>query len=72
VGAIADPDVAQRPLDGGCHTNRDPRNDTFVHQLAALHIPVTVDAYGNGTHDWPYWQRDLHRALPFLLKALGE
>ena len=25
----------------------------FVHQLAALKIPVTVDAYGNGTYDWP-------------------
>ena len=44
----------------------------FVSALAALHIPVTVDAYGNGTHSWPYWQRDLHRSLPFLLKALGE
>ena len=44
----------------------------FVHQLGALHIPVTVDAYGAGTHNWPYWQRDLHRSLPFLLKALGE
>jgi S-formylglutathione hydrolase FrmB len=22
-------------------------------------VPVTVDAYGNGTHNWPYWQRDL-------------
>ena len=49
-----------------------PQNDTFVHQLAALKIPVTVDAYGAGTHTWPYWQSDLHRSLPFLLKALGE
>ena len=46
-------------------------NETFLHQLAALKIPVTVDAYGNGTHDWPYWQRDLHRSLPFILKALS-
>ena len=49
-----------------------PMNDAFVHRLAALKIPVTVDAYGAGTHTWPYWQRDLHRSLPFLLKALGE
>jgi S-formylglutathione hydrolase FrmB len=49
-----------------------PMNDTFVHHLAALNIPVTVDAYGAGTHNWPYWQRDLHSSLPFLLKALGE
>ena len=22
-------------------------------------VPVTLDAYGPGSHDWPYWQRDL-------------
>jgi diacylglycerol O-acyltransferase / trehalose O-mycolyltransferase / mycolyltransferase Ag85 len=44
----------------------------FVRALRARRIPVTVDAYGNGTHDWPYWQRDLHRWLPLALKALGE
>ncbi len=66
------------PLDGS-GTSADPleawiapMNDTFVHQLAALNIPVTVDAYGSGTHTWPYWQRDLHRWLPLALKALGE
>ena len=48
-----------------------PQNVTFVHQLAALNIPATVDAYGAGTHTWPYWQRDLHLSLPLLLKALG-
>jgi diacylglycerol O-acyltransferase/trehalose O-mycolyltransferase len=47
-------------------------NETFVHQLAAQSIPVTVDAYGPGTHADPYMQRDLARSLPFLLKALGE
>ena len=45
---------------------------SFVHQLAALKIPVTVYAYGNGTHNFPYFQRDLHRWLPLMLKALGE
>jgi diacylglycerol O-acyltransferase/trehalose O-mycolyltransferase len=49
-----------------------PQNETFVHQLATLKIPATVDAYGAGTHTWPYWQRALHRSLPLLLKALGE
>jgi diacylglycerol O-acyltransferase / trehalose O-mycolyltransferase len=66
------------PLDAG-GTSADsleqwvaPQNETFVHKLGTLKIPVTVDAYGAGTHTWPYWQRDLHRALPMLLKALGE
>jgi S-formylglutathione hydrolase FrmB len=69
-------------LDKGSASPFDPDRSTeaevatesaaFVHQLAALHSPVTVDAYGNGTHSWPYWQRDLHRSLAFLIKALGE
>ena len=68
------------PLDNGKASPYDPdvlverdvatESGAFVHQLTALHIPVTVDAYGNGTHTWPYMQRDLRRSLPFLLKAL--
>jgi diacylglycerol O-acyltransferase/trehalose O-mycolyltransferase len=70
------------PLDNGVPSPYDPdgsiehevatESAAFVHQLEALHIPVTVDAYGNGTHNWPYCERDLHRSLPFLLNALGE
>jgi S-formylglutathione hydrolase FrmB len=48
------------------------QDNTVVHQLAALNIPVTVDAYGAGTHTWPYWQSGLHRSLPLMLKALVE
>jgi diacylglycerol O-acyltransferase / trehalose O-mycolyltransferase len=40
---------------------------TLARRLRALHIPTTVDLYGRGTHSWPYWQRELHRALPLLL-----
>jgi S-formylglutathione hydrolase FrmB len=49
----------------------ETESQAFVGRLAALHIPVTVDAYGQGTHSFPYFQRDLQRALPFLMKALG-
>jgi len=48
------------------------QNETFVAKLAALGIPVTVDAYGAGTHNWPYFQRDLHNSLPLILKVLGQ
>ena len=46
------------------------QNLRFVERLRALGIAARVDAYGPGTHDWPYWQRGLHRALPVLLRAL--
>jgi diacylglycerol O-acyltransferase / trehalose O-mycolyltransferase len=42
----------------------------FVARLQALEIPAQVNAYGPGTHDWPYWQRDLHQAPPLLLRSL--
>jgi S-formylglutathione hydrolase FrmB len=35
-----------------------------------LGIPVQADLYPGGTHSWPYWQRELHRALPTLLGAI--
>ena len=47
-------------------------NRAFVARLKPLGIPVTVDAYGPGSHDFPYWERALHRSLPMLLEALGE
>ena len=43
----------------------------FVSRLHELHIPVQADFYGPGTHTWPYWQRELERALPTLLQALN-
>jgi diacylglycerol O-acyltransferase / trehalose O-mycolyltransferase len=46
-------------------------NLSFVARLRALEIPAQVHAYGPGIHDWPYWQRELHRALPLLLRSLG-
>jgi S-formylglutathione hydrolase FrmB len=47
----------------------------FVSMVAALdaaHIASEVDDYGSGTHSWPYWQRELHKALPGLLAALSR
>jgi S-formylglutathione hydrolase FrmB len=42
----------------------------FVRRAQALGVPVKADLYGAGIHDWPYWQRELHRALPLLLGAI--
>jgi diacylglycerol O-acyltransferase/trehalose O-mycolyltransferase len=39
----------------------------FVGRLKHEGIPVRADFYGAGSHDWPYWQRELRRALPILL-----
>jgi S-formylglutathione hydrolase FrmB len=46
------------------------QNRSFIAALKKAKIPATVDAYGPGSHDWPYWERELHDSMPFLLKAL--
>ena len=38
----------------------------FVQRLRADRIGARVDFYGPGTHNWPYWERELERALPLL------
>jgi diacylglycerol O-acyltransferase / trehalose O-mycolyltransferase len=50
--------------------NLYPQNLAFVERLRQLGIPVQSDDYGPGSHDWPYWQRELHRSLPLLIDGL--
>lgn len=44
---------------------------SFTDLLASKGIPVTTDYYGNGTHSWEYWNRELHTAWPVLAAGLG-
>jgi diacylglycerol O-acyltransferase/trehalose O-mycolyltransferase len=45
------------------------QSQAFVRSLRAEQIPARVDFYGAGTHTWPYWERELQRALPLLLAS---
>lgn len=40
-------------------------------RLRTLGVPVTTDLYGPGTHQWAYWQRQLHRTWPRMLQVLA-
>jgi S-formylglutathione hydrolase FrmB len=42
-------------------------NIDFHNRLEALHIPSLYDPYGNGTHSWPYWARDLRWSIGPLM-----
>lgn len=46
-------------------------NTALVARLRKLHIPVTAHLYGNGWHQWAYWQRETHTAWPKIMKAIG-
>lgn len=69
-------------LPGGAH--EDPKNIgayalengvfqmnlSFVRALTLAGVPHTDNFYGSGQHSWPYWQDDLHWALPLIMAAL--
>ena len=49
------------------------RSNVALHRrLRALGIRHTWDDYGPGTHDWPYWRRDLRETLPGLERVLAR
>jgi S-formylglutathione hydrolase FrmB len=49
------------------------RSNARLHRrLRALGIRHTWDDYGPGTHDWPYWRRDLRETLPDLTRVLAR
>ncbi|MCD0451156.1 esterase family protein [Actinocorallia sp. API 0066] len=44
---------------------------SFVARIRALGIPCRAHLYGDGMHNWAYWNREFHTAWPYLMKALG-
>ncbi|MEO5878057.1 MAG: alpha/beta hydrolase family protein [Streptosporangiaceae bacterium] len=43
----------------------------FAGKLSKRGIPAVTHFY-DGSHGWPYWERELHAALPVLLDALDQ
>ena len=39
--------------------------------LDAAGVPYEKDFYAGGYHGWPYWERELHWALPQILSVVG-
>ncbi|WP_052863091.1 alpha/beta hydrolase [Streptomyces niger] len=60
----AQPDTLEQWLGG--------MSERYVAQARAHGLRVTADLYGPGTHTWPYWERELHRALPMLTASLTK
>jgi S-formylglutathione hydrolase FrmB len=47
-------------------------NEVFVKRVRALHLDAQTDLYSPGTHNWVYWQRELHKAWPLLSDGLND
>ncbi len=56
------------PIEGGVHAC----SVNLHNALATLRIPHVWDDYGNGTHSWPYWQRDLALELPRVMATFRD
>jgi S-formylglutathione hydrolase FrmB len=46
-------------------------NQVLDQTLTKDGVAHTFDDYGNGTHSWPYWNRDLQWDLPSMMSALA-
>lgn len=73
---------AQGPLDGsfaitGVFNNIqesvvEQMNQSFDRALAAAGVAHTLNDYGNGTHSWPYWNRDLQQEMPAVMATFAN
>jgi len=46
-------------------------NRAFAERVQQLGLNAKIDLYGPGTHNWVYFQRELHRAWPMISDGLG-
>ncbi|MFC0037523.1 alpha/beta hydrolase [Actinomadura rayongensis] len=64
-----DPPTAQfaDPAEAFCYYTTKP----FLDRLKELNIPVKTHLYERGTHSWVYWQDELDRSWPAMMRAIG-
>jgi len=65
-------DIDGVPLAYATETVVGIMSQTFVAALDEADVPHTDDFYGAGYHGWPYWQRELHWALPQMMALIGS
>ncbi|MFD7502647.1 alpha/beta hydrolase [Streptomyces sp. NPDC059850] len=64
-------DPADRPVDP-TEKSLWPMAEDYVRRARARGLALTARLYGPGTHTWPYWERELDRALPLLTRPLAR
>ena len=47
-------------------------NLSFARALTLAGVPYEADFYLGGYHGWPYWERELHWALPKIVNVIGR
>lgn len=63
--------VAARLVGGASEQIVGLTNISFISHAQSLGIPVTTDLYGDGWHQWAYWDREMKRSWPQAMQAIG-
>ncbi|MGX1676079.1 alpha/beta hydrolase [Streptomyces sp. NPDC055400] len=59
------------PADPNIEPLMEIMGKAFVERLQQAGAHVTTDFYGPGIHNWPYWERELHRSYALLMNAIA-
>jgi S-formylglutathione hydrolase FrmB len=65
-------DSGPNPGAGAIEAGVHQLNIDFHNRLVSLGIPHLYDPYGNGTHSWPYWARDLRWSIGPITRDLSH
>lgn len=60
------------PLGTALESATHLESSSFHTRLQALGIQHVWEDYGPGTHSYPYWNRDLQKTLPLLMRVFAE
>jgi hypothetical protein len=71
AGPLDGPSNPQNGSDNVQEAVVEQTNQALHAKLNSLGIAHVFDDYGNGTHSWPYWNRDLQQDLPGIVAALA-
>ena len=60
------------PGAGGIEAATHGSTVSFEQRASMQSVPIHVNDYGNGTHTWPYWARDLKQYLPQMMATFAN
>lgn len=70
-GPLDDPNKAPWDIGYLSESQVGRTNIAFRDELKRLGIPVTTHIYGDGSHSWAYWRREMATVFPTMMKTIG-
>lgn len=70
IGPLDPPGTDPASLSLRFEAAQSRQNREFLTRAKALGLDIAFDIYA-GSHSWPYWARELEKAFPLLMRAIG-